>query len=158
MRNFLQEESLPDDEHGRFLNGKLAEYYVPVNVYIGTIDATALDFPDRKFNPLGARGIGQLGITRDVAAVGNAILRATGKIIRNLPITLDKLIQPRDLGSKSGFLMPLIFILVILVVLAGGRRDSVDPGVGYRVTKVQRCPFDYHSLSSLRQGAAADSG
>jgi xanthine dehydrogenase YagR molybdenum-binding subunit len=52
-----------------------------------------LNIPDTKFNPLGARGIGEMGITGAAAAVGNAIFHATGKRIRNFPITLDKLMK-----------------------------------------------------------------
>ena len=52
-----------------------------------------LNIPDTKFNPLGARGIGEIGITGVAAAVDNAIFHATGKRIRSFPITLDKLMK-----------------------------------------------------------------
>jgi xanthine dehydrogenase YagR molybdenum-binding subunit len=87
----LQEESHLDNTYGRYVNANLAEYHVPVNADIGTVDVTVLDIPDTKFNPLGARGIGEIGITGIAAAVGNAIYHATGKRVREFPITVDKL-------------------------------------------------------------------
>lgn len=89
----LHEESHLDSRYGRFLNANLAEYHVPVNADIGSIDVTVIDIPDTKFNPLGARGIGEIGITGAAAAVGNAIFHATGKRVREFPITLDKIMQ-----------------------------------------------------------------
>jgi xanthine dehydrogenase YagR molybdenum-binding subunit len=89
----IHEESYLDNRHGRFVNANLAEYHVPVNADIGTIDVTVLDIPDTKFNPLGARGIGEIGITGAAAAVGNAIFHATGKRVRDFPITLDKIMK-----------------------------------------------------------------
>jgi xanthine dehydrogenase YagR molybdenum-binding subunit len=89
----LHEESHLDDVYGRYVNANLAEYHVPVNADIGTLDVTVLNIPDTKFNPLGARGIGEIGITGAAAAVGNAIFHATGKRVRDFPITLDKLLM-----------------------------------------------------------------
>ncbi len=93
----LHEESHIDPVHGRTANENLAEYHVPVNADIGVIDVTCLDIPDTKFNPLGARGIGEIGITGAAAAVGNAIFNATGKRIRDFPITPDKIMQAKPL-------------------------------------------------------------
>ncbi|WP_334266656.1 hypothetical protein [Edaphobacter sp. HDX4] len=62
-----------DPVHGRTVNSNIAEYHVLVNRDIGQIDVTVLDIPDSKFNPLGARGIGEIGITGAAAAVANAI-------------------------------------------------------------------------------------
>lgn len=87
------EESHLDDTYGRYVNANLAEYHVPVNADIGEMDVTALNIPDTKFNPLGARGIGEIGITGTAAAIGNAIYHATGKRMREFPITLDKLMR-----------------------------------------------------------------
>ena len=87
----LHEESHLDNAYGRYVNANLAEYHVPVNADIGSIDVTVLGIPDTKFNPLGARGIGEIGITGAAAAVGNAIFHATGKRVRSFPITLDKI-------------------------------------------------------------------
>ena len=87
----LLEESHIDLRYGRTVNENLGEYHVPVNADIGEIDVTALGIPDMKFNPLGSRGIGEIGITGASAAIANAIYHATGKRVRDLPITLDKL-------------------------------------------------------------------
>jgi xanthine dehydrogenase YagR molybdenum-binding subunit len=89
----LHEETLIDTTNGRTINESLAEYHVPVNADIHEIDVTALDIPDYKFNPLGARGIGEIGITGAAAAIANAIYNATGKRVRDLPITLDKIMR-----------------------------------------------------------------
>jgi xanthine dehydrogenase YagR molybdenum-binding subunit len=87
----LQEQALIDKKYGRTVNENFAEYHVPVNADVGEIDVTCLNIPDYKFNPLGARGIGEIGITGAAAAIANAIYNATGKRVRDLPITLDKL-------------------------------------------------------------------
>ncbi|MEO6806743.1 MAG: xanthine dehydrogenase family protein molybdopterin-binding subunit [Edaphobacter sp.] len=89
----LYEETLIDTTYGRTVNENLAEYHVPVNADIHEIDVTCLNIPDYKFNPLGSRGIGEIGITGAAAAVANAIYNATGKRVRDLPITLDKLMR-----------------------------------------------------------------
>jgi xanthine dehydrogenase YagR molybdenum-binding subunit len=88
----LLEESLLDERYGRFVNANLAEYHVPVNADIGEIDVSFCDEDDRNFNPVGARGIGEIGITGVTAAIANAIFHATGRRIRSLPIQLDALI------------------------------------------------------------------
>jgi len=68
---------------------------VPVNADVGTIDVAFVDENDTRFNPLGARGIGEIGITGVPAALANAVFHATGTRVRDLPITLDKLLaQP----------------------------------------------------------------
>ncbi len=87
----LHEETHIDLRNGRTVNNNLAEYHVPVNLDIGEIDVMALNIPDTKFNDLGARGIGEIGITGSGAAVANAIYNATGKRIRNSPITPEML-------------------------------------------------------------------
>jgi xanthine dehydrogenase YagR molybdenum-binding subunit len=87
----LHEEGHIDPVYGRTVNNNIAEYHVPINRDIGQIDVTVLDIPDTKFNPLGARGIGEIGITGSAAAVANAIYNATGKRIRQYPITPDKI-------------------------------------------------------------------
>jgi xanthine dehydrogenase YagR molybdenum-binding subunit len=89
----LHEESFIDPVVGRTVNENLADYHVPVNRDIGTLDVTVLNIPDTKFNPLGARGIGEIGITGTAAAVANAIYNATGIRVRDYPITPDKLVR-----------------------------------------------------------------
>jgi xanthine dehydrogenase YagR molybdenum-binding subunit len=88
----LFEETVFDKRNGRAVNGNLAEYHVPVNADIGTIDVSVVDEEDPHVNPLGAKGIGEIGITGIGAAIANAVYHATGKRVRDLPITLDKLL------------------------------------------------------------------
>jgi xanthine dehydrogenase YagR molybdenum-binding subunit len=87
----LYEGAHVDPVYGRVVNESLAEYHVPVNADIGLIDVTVLNIPDLKFNPIGSRGLGEIGITGAAAAVANAIYNATGKRIREYPITPDKI-------------------------------------------------------------------
>jgi len=87
----LLENTLVDARTGRFANGNLSEYHVPVNADIGEIDVSALNIPDTTFNSIGVRDIGEIGITGTAAAISNAVFHATGIRVRDLPITLDKL-------------------------------------------------------------------
>jgi xanthine dehydrogenase YagR molybdenum-binding subunit len=88
----LHEESVVDPRYGHFVNHDLAEYHVPVHADIPAIDAVFLEERDDKINPLGAKGVGELGIVGAAAAVANAVCNATGVRVRSLPITLDKLL------------------------------------------------------------------
>jgi len=88
----LLEETHVDWRYGRIVNANLADYHVPVNADIPNIDVSAIDIPDYQLDTLGARGVGEIGITGTGAAVANAIFHATGKRVRDLPITADKLI------------------------------------------------------------------
>jgi len=88
----LHEDTYVDERTGRILNANLGEYRVPLNSDIGEIKVSATDIPDPVINPLGARGIGEIGVTGTGAAVANAIFHATGKRFRDLPITPEKLI------------------------------------------------------------------
>jgi xanthine dehydrogenase YagR molybdenum-binding subunit len=87
----LMEETVMDHRMGRFVNASLGEYHVPVNADIPEIDAFFIEERDEQVNPLGAKGIGEVGYVGVAAAVANAVYHATGKRIRELPITLDKL-------------------------------------------------------------------
>jgi xanthine dehydrogenase YagR molybdenum-binding subunit len=87
----LTEAALFDVRKGRIVNPSLAEYHVPVNLDVPNIDIHFLDIPD-PLTPLGAHGVGEIGITGVAAAIANAVFNATGKRIRHLPITLDKLL------------------------------------------------------------------
>jgi xanthine dehydrogenase YagR molybdenum-binding subunit len=89
----LHEEAHADSRNGRIVNNNLAEYHVPTNADIGEIDVSVVGIPDTKFDPLGARGIGEIGITGASAAIANAIYHATGKRIRSAPITPDMLMR-----------------------------------------------------------------
>ncbi len=87
----LMEESQFDERTGRIMNPSLAEYHVPVHLDVPEIDVMWTDEPD-PHTPMGARGVGEIGITGVGAAVANAIFNATGKRVRDLPITLDRLL------------------------------------------------------------------
>lgn len=88
----MTEESVLDARYGNYVTRTLADYHVPVNLDVGDIDVHFLNEEDRIINRLGAKGIGELGITSVAAAIANAVFNATGKRIRKLPITPDKLI------------------------------------------------------------------
>lgn len=90
----LFEKSEMDARYGRYTNANLAEYHVPVNADIGTLDIAFVEAPDPLINSLGARGIGEIGITGVAGALGNAVYHATGVRVRDLPITLDKVLPP----------------------------------------------------------------
>ena len=84
------EETILDPRHGHFVNHDLAEYHVPVNADVPEIEAIFLEEDDDKGNPLGAKGIGELGNCGAGAAVANAVYNATGVRVREFPLTLDK--------------------------------------------------------------------
>ena len=86
----LMEETHVDGRNGRIANPSLSEYHVPAHLDVPQIEVIRLDIPD-PHAPAGMRGIGEIGITGTMAAVANAIYNACGKRVRELPITLDKL-------------------------------------------------------------------
>jgi xanthine dehydrogenase YagR molybdenum-binding subunit len=88
----LHEAAYVDARYGQYVNGDLAEYLVPVHADIPAIDAILLDDFDDKANPLGMKGVGELGVCGTGAAVANAVFNATGVRVRDFPITLDKLL------------------------------------------------------------------
>jgi xanthine dehydrogenase YagR molybdenum-binding subunit len=88
----LLEKDAYDQRLGRIVNNNLAEYLVPTNPDVGTIDVGWVEEEDLHVSPMGSKGIGEIGITGSAAAIANAIYHATGKRIRETPITPDKLI------------------------------------------------------------------
>jgi xanthine dehydrogenase YagR molybdenum-binding subunit len=88
----LMEETITDHRSGQIVNPNLAEYHVPVNADIPAIEAYFVEENDPYINSIGAKGVGEIGIVGVAAAIANAVYHATGKRIRSLPITLDKLI------------------------------------------------------------------
>ncbi len=88
----LHEESVLDPRFGDYVNHDFAEYHIATNADVGTIDVTWIDEEDPHVNPLGAKGIGEIGIVGTAAAIANAVYHATGIRVRDLPITLDKLL------------------------------------------------------------------
>ncbi|MEH2575460.1 xanthine dehydrogenase YagR molybdenum-binding subunit [Bradyrhizobium sp. AZCC 1708] len=89
----LHEETLFDHRFGRVMNANIAEYHVPVNADVHDIKVIFVDEPDEIVNPLGIKGLGEIGIVGVAAAIANAVYHATGKRVRDLPITLDKVVQ-----------------------------------------------------------------
>ncbi len=89
----LMEETVMDHRFGRYVNANLGEYHVPVNADVPTdIDVHFIEEQDTHVNPLGAKGIGEIALIGVAPAIANAVYHATGKRIRDLPITLDKLL------------------------------------------------------------------
>jgi xanthine dehydrogenase YagR molybdenum-binding subunit len=89
----LHEHTAIDARSGRYLNADLSEYLVPVNADVGDIDVLLVDEHDPYVDPIGVKGIGEIGTTGVAAAVANAVWHATGIRVRDLPITLDKILQ-----------------------------------------------------------------
>jgi xanthine dehydrogenase YagR molybdenum-binding subunit len=89
----LHEETLLDVEFGDYLNHDLAGYHVPTCADIEDLDAVWVDEDDPHVNPMGAKGIGEIGIVGTAAAVANAVHHACGVRIRSLPIRPDKLLS-----------------------------------------------------------------
>jgi xanthine dehydrogenase YagR molybdenum-binding subunit len=92
----LHEATAIDPRSARYMNADLAEYLVPVNADIKDVEVILLPEEDAKVNPLGIKGLGELGNVGTNAAVANAVYHATGKRIRELPIRLEKLIGMGD--------------------------------------------------------------
>jgi xanthine dehydrogenase YagR molybdenum-binding subunit len=89
----LQEHALMDPHSGRVMNANLAEYHIPVNADVPSLDAILVEEHDRHVNALGIKGVGEIGITGTAGAVANAVWHATGIRVREFPITLDRLIE-----------------------------------------------------------------
>jgi len=85
----LEEESVIDQTFGRFMNHSFSEYHVAVNADVHDIDVIFVEEQDDIVNPLGAKGLGEIGVVGVAAAIANAVFHATGKRVRDLPITLD---------------------------------------------------------------------
>jgi xanthine dehydrogenase YagR molybdenum-binding subunit len=86
----LHEEPVIDHRFGRIMNANIAEYHVPVHADVHDIKVIFVDEQDDS-NPLGLKGVGEIGIVGVAAAIANAVYHATGKRVRDLPISLDKL-------------------------------------------------------------------
>ena len=88
----LHEEAMTDHRLGKIMNSNLAEYHIPAHADIEDIEVIFVDEHDEKVSPLGVKGLGEIGIVGTAAAVANAIFHATGKRVRDFPVTIDKLL------------------------------------------------------------------
>jgi len=88
----LLEHTMTDRHSGRIVNADLANYLAPVNADIADLDAIFVEEDDPYVNPLGVKGVGELALVGVAPAVANAVFHATGKRVRELPITPDKLL------------------------------------------------------------------
>jgi len=88
----LHENTEIDHRYGRMMTTNLADYHVPSNADVHLIETTFVEEDDKIVNELGVKGMGELGMVGIPAAIANAVFHATGKRIRNLPITPDKLL------------------------------------------------------------------
>jgi xanthine dehydrogenase YagR molybdenum-binding subunit len=89
----LMEQGIVDHRNGRYTNNNLADYHVPVNSDMPNIDVFFVDKPDPVLDPMGAKGLGEVGLIGLTAGIANAVFHATGIRVRGLPITPDKLIS-----------------------------------------------------------------
>jgi xanthine dehydrogenase YagR molybdenum-binding subunit len=88
----LHEEAMTDHRLGKIMNHNFAEYHIPAHADIEDIEVIFVDEHDEKVSPLGVKGLGEIGIVGTAAAVANAIFHATGKRVKDFPITIDKLL------------------------------------------------------------------
>ncbi|ESX47021.1 xanthine dehydrogenase family protein molybdopterin-binding subunit [Mesorhizobium sp. C416B] len=88
----LLEEGYVDQRDGRTINANFADYAVPVNADVPDIQVISVGIPDMQATALGGKGVGEIGVVGVAPAIGNAVFHATGKRIRSLPITLEKLV------------------------------------------------------------------
>jgi xanthine dehydrogenase YagR molybdenum-binding subunit len=88
----LHEEAITDRRSGRILNANLADYYIPVNADVPSLDVLTVDEHDPHVNALGIKGVGEIGVTGSAGAVANAVWHATGVRVRRFPIRIDDLV------------------------------------------------------------------
>jgi xanthine dehydrogenase YagR molybdenum-binding subunit len=91
----LHEQAVTDPRSGRPMNANLAEYHIPVNADVPSLEAILVEEHDPHVNALGIKGVGEIGVTGTAGAVANAVWHATGVRMRKFPITLDSLIEPQ---------------------------------------------------------------
>ncbi|MFB6805241.1 xanthine dehydrogenase family protein molybdopterin-binding subunit [Streptomyces sp. NPDC056387] len=97
----LTEHSGLDPEFGDFAERDLAAYHVPANADVPAIEAHWLDEHDKHLNPMGSKGVGEIGIVGTAAAIGNAVCHATGRRLRELPLTPDRVLAALDTGQEA---------------------------------------------------------
>lgn len=91
----LTEEAILDHRFGRFVNNNYADYHVPVNADTPPTDVYFINKKDPYINPMGSKGMGEIALIGFAAAVSNAVYHATGKRVRDLPITPDKVLDEK---------------------------------------------------------------
>jgi xanthine dehydrogenase YagR molybdenum-binding subunit len=89
----LHEHSVFDERFGQVVTRDLATYHIATNADVGALDVVFLDEYDPYVNPMGTKGVGEIGIVGAPAAIANAVYHATGVRVRDLPITLDKVLS-----------------------------------------------------------------
>src|SRR6266852_2336781 len=89
----LHEQSILDPRFGDYVNHDFAEYHIATNADVGSVEVAWIEEEDPHVNPMGTKGIGEIGIVGTAAAIANAVYHATGIRVRDLPITLDKLLR-----------------------------------------------------------------
>ena len=92
----LMEEGHPDAQYGGFGNENLADYHVPSHADVRDIEAVWIDEVDDNINPMGSKGIGEIGNVGSAAAIANAVFNATGVRVRDLPVRPDKITEQLD--------------------------------------------------------------
>ncbi|MFF4457328.1 xanthine dehydrogenase family protein molybdopterin-binding subunit [Streptomyces goshikiensis] len=97
----LTEHSGLDPAFGDFAERDLAAYHVPTNADVPAIEAHWIDEHDKHLNPMGSKGIGEIGIVGTAAAIGNAVCHATGRRLRELPLTPDRVLAALDAGPEA---------------------------------------------------------
>jgi xanthine dehydrogenase YagR molybdenum-binding subunit len=88
----LMEQTLLDPRDGRPVNASMADYLVPVNLDVGSLEALFVEEEDPHVNPLGVKGVGEVAIVGVAAAIGNAVFHATGRRVRELPIRVEAML------------------------------------------------------------------
>src|SRR5579871_2856471 len=89
----LHEKAIVDHRSGRIMNANLGEYHVPVNADVPSMEALMIEETDPHVNPLGIKGVGEIGITGSAGAVANAVWHATGIRVRRFPIPIEDLLR-----------------------------------------------------------------
>ena len=152
----LHEETLVDHRFGRVMNANIAEYHVPVNADVQDIKMIFVDEPDDIINPMGIKGVGEIGIVGVAAAIANAVYHATGKRVRDLPITLDKLDRffkrPQSAGNlaRSGRVRQLRNSGQMLLYVAEHRnKTAVTQSLMRERAVLELCDHAQHIVGSF---------
>ena len=122
-----------DQRTGAPINSNLADYIVAVNADCPHIDVTFLDYPDFKLNPIGARGVGEIGLAGAAAAITNAVYHATGVRVRRLPVRIEDLLMRLSRPSvliKRRIMARIGSVALVHHAFRFGQRISVRANIG----------------------------